>query len=119
MSSSLDSRDLRDLANELDDLREQRENDGSDDEHDAERLAALEGLERDLGDLHIAANHGVYLIHEDDFADHARDQAEELIGQDMRQWPFTCIDWDQAADDLKHDYTVIEFDGNTFYTRDV
>lgn len=24
------------------------------------------------------------------------------------KWPFTCIDWEQAAKELSHDYTSIE-----------
>jgi hypothetical protein len=31
------------------------------------------------------------------------------------QWLLSCIDWDQAADELKVDYTSVEYDGDTYY----
>jgi len=41
----------------------------------------------------------------DDDADFAQDMAEQMgdIDKDVR-WPYTCIDWDDAAKDLMHDY---------------
>lgn len=105
---------LKDLANELD---EQRDEDNED--RDPDRLAVLESLESELGvDLHIAARRGINLIAEDDFEDHAKDLAIDQ-GIDTCSWPGNCIDWSDAADELKHDYTVIEFDGETYYTGDL
>ena len=31
-------------------------------------------------------------------------------------WSY-CIDWDRAAEDLKMDYSAIDFDGVTYYVR--
>ena len=71
------------------------------------------------------------LIHENDFEDHARQLADDIgvfhvpsdqYGEDImdisNRWPFTCIDWEYAANELKHDYTCVEFDGVTYYCRD-
>lgn len=56
------------------------------------------------------------LIHEDHFVDHARDTAEELLGVNTSEWPYTCIDWEDAARDLRVDYDCVEFpDGTAFY----
>ncbi len=73
-------------------------------------LASLEDVENEVGDLRHA-----HLIHEDDFEDYAQDFAEEYC--DMKsaaQWPFTCIDWEKAARDLRMDFSTIDHDGETY-----
>lgn len=63
--------------------------------------------------------YGATLIHEDYFEDYARELADDLGLCDDRkaQWPHTCIDWAQAADELKQDYTSVDFDGETYWIR--
>lgn len=63
-------------------------------------------------------DHGETLIHEDYFTEYAQELAEDCcdIPRDLK-WPFTCIDWEQAAEELKQDYTTAEFDGVTYYLR--
>jgi len=48
--------------------------------------------------------------------DFAQDMAEQLgsINKDI-QWPYTCIDWEQASQELMYDY--FEVDG--FYFRNL
>lgn len=51
-----------------------------------------------------------------------RDYAEELAadcGDYPKQvrWPYTCIDWEQAAYELRHDYTSIEINKFTYWYR--
>jgi hypothetical protein len=88
------------------------------DADEEERLKSLEDLENTLGDLHVAANHGVTLIADGSFKDHAMDVAESM-GALGKGWPFDCIDWERAADQLKVDYSIVEFEGETYYTRDL
>ncbi len=57
------------------------------------------------------------VISEDTFTDHAREMAEDCISADFDSWPMTCIDWDDAAEELKQDYTEFDFDGFTVYGR--
>lgn len=58
------------------------------------------------------------LISEDHFPQYARETADSTIADfDDSQWPYTCIDWDHAADELKHDYSGIEIGETTFYYR--
>lgn len=33
------------------------------------------------------------------------------------EWPLRHIDWDAAAEELKQDYTSVEFDGVTYWIR--
>lgn len=54
---------------------------------------------------------------------HFRDYAEELaydigaVPQVALQWPMNCIDWEQAARELRYDYTGVDIDGATYWTR--
>jgi hypothetical protein len=58
------------------------------------------------------------LIHDDHFADYAKELAEDLdmIPSEAR-WPFTCIDWDAAAEELQADYSSATLDRETYWVR--
>jgi len=58
------------------------------------------------------------LIRDSHFRDHARDLAEDtgMLNESSR-WPYTCIDWDQAARELRMDYSSTEFNGTTYWYR--
>lgn len=62
--------------------------------------------------------YGEMLIRDSYFEDYARDLAEDIgsISKDQ-SWPNNCIDWEQAADQLKQDYTTVEFDGVIYWIR--
>jgi vacuolar-type H+-ATPase subunit I/STV1 len=83
-----------------------------------DELDALSNL-RDEFD-HRSWRDGITLIPEDDFEDYARDLAEDLHGSDIRNasWPFDCIDWEQAADALRMDYSSVDYEGVTYLYRD-
>ena len=106
---------------EREDATEQRDNaeqalDDWDDSEEGEELKALNALAEqcDYGDW----EHGETLIADDYFVTYAQELADE-IGAIPKgaTWPITCIDWDQAADELQRDYTQVEFDGNTYWIR--
>jgi hypothetical protein len=58
------------------------------------------------------------LIRESYFTHYAQELADDIgaIPEGM-QWPLTCIDWDQAARELRMDYTSVDFSGVTYWTR--
>lgn len=60
----------------------------------------------------------VTCIRDSYFKDYAQELAEDLgtINSDVH-WPYTCIDWDRAARELRMDYTAVEFDGVTYWVR--
>ena len=62
--------------------------------------------------------YGVTLIRASYFEDYAREFAEDIgaIPHDL-EWPFTCIDWAQAASELQMDYTPVDFNGVTYWIR--
>ena len=62
--------------------------------------------------------YGEALVHEDAFEDYARELAEDcgMIASDL-SWPNNCIDWDEAARQLRQDYFEVELDGETYLIR--
>lgn len=81
-----------------------------------ELLSELEGYG---GDEQWEGNwYPATLIHDDYFTQYAQELAEDcgMIGRNDK-WPYTCIDWDAAAEELKVDYSTVEFDGHTYYYR--
>lgn len=87
-------------------------------------LAPLESLLEDLagygGDHQWEGQwYPVSLIRDSYFEDHARELAEDIGGSDIRNasWPFNCIDWQKAAEQLQQDYSSVEFGGVTYWYR--
>lgn len=60
----------------------------------------------------------VTLIRDSYFREYAQELADELglVPEDY-SWPTSCIDWDQAARELRMDYTSVDFDGVTYWVR--
>jgi hypothetical protein len=63
-------------------------------------------------------SYGAMFINDTYFKEYAQDLADQIGVVDTNaSWPANCIDWDQAADELKSDYTVMEVGGFTYLTR--
>lgn len=131
----LDSRDIiariEELESELEALEEEAEADhGNTQENSAAQgeLTEWNNSEgRELKALREFASegescadwpHGETLIRDSYFQEYAQELADDLgaIPKDAA-WPLTCIDWNQAARELKQDYTSLEFDGVTYWAR--
>jgi DNA repair exonuclease SbcCD ATPase subunit len=88
-----------------------------DESSDADDLKDLKELD-DMCSNEGEWSYGATLIHESAFEDHARQEAEDCgLLENCNKWPCTCIDWEQAADELKQDYTCIEWGDETYYMR--
>ena len=76
-------------------------------------LQGLGGDEQWRGDWYP-----VTLIRESYFRDYAEELADDIgaIPKDA-QWPMNCIDWEQAARELRYDYSGVDIDGATYWTR--
>lgn len=62
--------------------------------------------------------HGETLIRDDYFTEYAEQLAEDLgYMEDADRWPFTHINWEMAADELKQDYMSVELGGFTYWMR--
>lgn len=90
--------------------------DNSDDE--AAELVALRAFAEEASDV-ADWQYGEAFIRASYFEEYARDLAEDLYGKELSEsrWPFDCIDWERAADELLHDYSGYELDGVTYYAR--
>lgn len=82
---------------------------------DNPRYEELRQLKSDLGDNWGSST---TLIPESDFKEYAMDTAEGLYSFDTNSWPFTCIDWKDAAEELGTDYQRVEFDGEEYLYSD-
>lgn len=137
---SSDIIDSRDLYNRLEELREisqavddaQEELDSSEDENKEDLVAALDSatdayndIKDELKELEIAESEisefsgGNTLISEQHFEDYCREMLEDCgdIPKGLPDYIKNNIDWSGVASDLKHDYSEITLQGNTFYYR--
>jgi len=85
---------------------------------DEEReLTALLLLEEDASDS-PDWEYGETLINDAYFKEHAMELADDCgMIKDADKWPYSCIDWDQAALELQMDYMEVDFMGFTFWIR--
>lgn len=75
-------------------------------------------LEREIGDLDSAANNEPVMIAETYFVEYAEQFAEDvgyINTNGSMGWPFTHIDWEGAARDLKMDYMSCDFGGHEYW----
>jgi len=120
--------DSRDIIARIEALREEFTVD-LEDADDVKRMADFDFEEvRELSKLMVLQDeaqpycpdwrYGAVLIHEDHFVEYAKQLAEDIgaVVADTK-WPNNCIDWEAAADELKVDYTTVDFDGEIYYVR--
>jgi hypothetical protein len=93
--------DLACAANDLDDML-------------ADRVSDMREIIELLDNVQDAGR----IYREDQFAQHAQGVADDVFGLDVTRWPATCIDWEKAADELRQDYTSIEFRGEDWLYRE-
>lgn len=122
----IDSRDVIEAIEELQGEIEAKTHE-SDDEADVEEVAELQAELDALLKLQEQAEgycadwrHGEQLIRDSYFETYAEELADDCGMVDRKlasQWPYTCIDWERAARELQYDYTSVDFDGVTYWTR--
>jgi hypothetical protein len=134
ISNSDDIIDSRDIIERIDELRDERDSaadgwePGSDEpkpqaladweaSDEAAELKTLEAVASD-GEGYGDWDHGETLIRETYFIEYAQQLAEDIGAIDPKaSWPNGCIDWEKAADELRVDYTEVDFDGVTYLMR--
>lgn len=140
ITNSEDVIDVRDITDRVEYLEEQPtvDDDGAcyscgtylktgDEEHELDcEVLELQRLNALLDELRgNGGDHGwrdnwypLLLVRDSYFENFARDEAEQLglIKSDM-SWPYTCINWEEAAEQLQHDYSSISFDGVDYWYR--
>jgi len=88
------------------------------DEDEGQELAALKALADDADGYCSDWAHGATLIRDSYFTEYAEELAGDIGAIDANAgWPARHIDWEAAADELKQDYTSVDFDGETYWMR--
>lgn len=85
---------------------------------EARELAELESLQEQCDGYFSDWTRGATLIADSYFEEYARELASDIgaIQRDVG-WPCDCIDWAQAAGELKMDYTEVDFGGVSYQIR--
>lgn len=120
ISNTDDLIDSRDVIARIEELREQMDDDDSPelDADEQEEYNALVALQEQAEGYAADWRHGETLIRDSYFTEYAQELAEDIGAvKDDTGWPGRHIDWDAAADELKQDYTAVEFDGVTYWVR--
>ena len=121
--SVIDSRDIieriEDLEDELLDCTDEAEAREADLLEEWQELKVLQAVAVQGEQYAPDWNYGEVMIHENAFTDYCMELCEEIgsIPRDAPDYITNNIDWDGVADDLKVDYTDIDFDGETYYIR--
>jgi hypothetical protein len=119
-SNGADILDSRQIIERIEYLESFVEDENSDpDDLDAARreLSILQRLAEE-GRYADDWQYGVTMIRDSYFENYAQETAEDcgMINREVR-WPYTCIDWERAAQELQQDYSSVGFDGVTYWIR--
>ncbi len=86
-------------------------------EAEHEELKALLSLQEEASGA-ADWSYGETLIADSYFEEYAEQLAQDIgLVSDTDKWPMTCINWEEAAEELKQDYTSVDFDGETYWIR--
>jgi antirestriction protein len=112
----IDSRDVMEAIEELESMI--GTNTAPDDYvMEREQLEALRAFAA-TGEEFSDWEYGETFIRDSYFEDYARELADDIGAIDKDAgWPTHCIDWEQAARELRMDYTAVDFDGVTYWGR--
>lgn len=108
--------DVRDIIEKYQDIQE----DENEQDYAVELKTLLDDLRGNSGDHQWeGAWYPVTLIRDSYFMEYAQQLAEDigLISDTATGWPYTCIDWQRAADELQMDYTCVDFAGVHYWYR--
>lgn len=82
--------------------------------NEIDEICEIEKIEDELGS---EFEYGVTLIHEDYFEEYTEELLIDCgyISKDFPSW--IEIDWEATANNIKQDYTEVEYQGETYYGR--
>ena len=125
VTNSADVLDSRDIIARIEELEGELPKDASEVmPGTSEELEAIREELRVLRELAEEASgspdwqYGETLVRDSYFKDYAQELADDCgMIPEGQGWPLRCIDWDQAADELKGDYFSVDFDGVGYWIR--
>jgi predicted nuclease with TOPRIM domain len=83
-----------------------------------EELEKLRELQEDLSGADDDFEDGIILIAEENFTAYCKDLVEDIGDLPvLSTYVVVDIDWDATADNLRVDYSEVEFNGNTYLYR--
>jgi uncharacterized protein (UPF0335 family) len=88
-----------------------------DQSEDAEELRILKALAEEGSSYASDWDHGATLIRESYFVDYTEELCKDIgdVPQDLPG--YLAIDWEKTAENIKVDYTELDFDGVTYLVR--
>ena len=117
ISNTQDTIDSRDVIARIEELESYADDDIIDGPQIADELESLKAFAEE-GEESSDWEYGEQLIRYSHFRDYAIETAMDGgMVDDTATWPMTCIDWDMAARELKHDYMSVDFAGVEYYIR--
>ncbi len=122
ISNSDDLIDSRDVIARIEYLESECEEDnGTEEDRDELKilLAFMEDMKGYGGDEQWRGDwYPVTIIRDSYFKEYAQELAEDIGAINAgATWPNNCIDWEQAARELRMDYTCVDFDGVDYWVR--
>jgi len=109
---------LIDLPDDVTDATYDPDEDRNGDRSDAIReREKLRDLERQAENYAGDWAYGETLIHEDYFTEYAEQLVKDIGDMPDNIPRYLVIDWEATAENLKADYTAIDFSGETYYIR--
>tara|TARA_R110000744_G_scaffold375219_1_gene488545 strand:+ start:336 stop:701 length:366 start_codon:yes stop_codon:yes gene_type:complete len=102
------------ISERIEEIRE--ENDRT--KENEEELKALIAIRKEGKNISDDWQHGVSLISETYFTEHAQDYVNDTGEVDTNSVIYDYIDWEGFADTMKEDYSGIMIDGTAFYLND-
>lgn len=110
ISNTDDTIDSRELETYIDHMRE---------ELPPEELQSVLDFAAEFKDYADDYDYGEVAIHDDYFTEYTKELVCDVgyLPDNLPWWIANHIDWSGVADELKMDYSAIEFDGQTYWTR--
>jgi len=87
------------------------------DEDEEEEFKALSALAEEGKDYAEDWLHGATLIHERYFTEYAQEMLEDCCEIPRNLPHYIAIDWEATAQNIRVDYTEIDFNGQTYLVR--
>jgi len=131
-SDIFDSRDIQERIDELqyefDSLVDEYEDvDGEEDagedllnwlEENGDEFVTLLEVKEEVEQYTSEWDDGAFMIADNHFEDYAQELAEDTGAIDRNaKWPLTHIDWDEAAEELKYDYSEVAIGGKSYWIQ--
>ena len=116
----ISSQDILERIEELEDFLEETWYDGEQvntlDDWELHELLCLKSIVEEWGDPGSLRD-GVTFINEGYWLEYVQEFVTEIgdiSSDDIDRWPFSHINWDEAAEELLIDYQEVDFDGVTY-----